>query len=139
MTKRPNMKRSKFHVDFADLEIEIRKSIKNDKISEQLGMYIMKITKSILSSTKNVRTYSKENLDQIEFEVYEYIIRKLLVNYDPTKRTGFAFIKSMALNRIASVKRKLYNNGLNPETIRYVADKRTNLRVAYKFLTIDYF
>jgi len=136
------MKKSKnkeFHVDFANLEIEIRKSIRQDKITEQLGIYIMKITKSILSSAKNVRTYSKENLDQIEFEVYEYIIRKLLVNYDTSRRSGFAFIKSMVLNRVASVKRKLYNNGLNPEVIIYVADKKTNLKTSYTFLSIDYF
>ncbi|MCK5788348.1 MAG: hypothetical protein KAH32_05090, partial [Chlamydiia bacterium] len=88
----------KFHVDFADLEIELRKSIAKDRINERLGGYIVKIVNSILLSSNHVRTYNKENLDRLRFEAFEYIVNKLLVNYDISKRTGFAFIKAMALN-----------------------------------------
>ena len=138
MIKKKPYKNPKFHVDFADLEIELRKSIAKDQINERLGGYIVKIVQSILASSNHLRTYSKENLDRMEFEAYEYIVNKLLTNYNTDKKTGFAFIKAMALNRIKSTKRSLYKVGLNPEVMRREYNRRTKVYETITFLTVQY-
>ena len=137
MTKKKAYKNPKYHVDFADLEIELRKSIKKDQISERLGVYIIKIVQSILASTHHVRTYNKTVLATIEFEAYEYILTRLLKNYNTDKKAGFAFIKAMALNRIKTTKRSIHTKGLNQEVAitHYNRKKRTYETVT--FLTIQ--
>lgn len=129
---------SKWHVDFADLEIELRKSIKKDQVSERLGTYIMKIVKPLLATKQMLRIYNKEQIDRLEFECYDYIIRKLLVNYDTERRAGYAFIKSMALNRIRGTKRLIAARGLHPEVQLQEYNKRKKVKETYTFLTIEY-
>lgn len=135
---RKKYKNPKFHVDFADLEIELRKSIDNDIISNKLGIYIIKIVSSILSSTHHVRTYNKEAIDQMKFETYDYILTRLLKNYDVEKRSGFAFIKSMALNRIKTTKRSIHTKGLNQEISFKTFNRKKGVYETTTFLSISY-
>jgi len=136
ITNKP-YKNPKFHIDFADLEVELRKSIKNDQISEKLGKYIMKIVKAILSTSGNIKVYDKEALDLMEFTAYDYILRKLMVNYDVSRTSGYAFIKSMALNRIKAVKRELHKRGIHPEISFKQYNRRHKVYEQLTFLTID--
>ena len=127
----------KFHVDFADLEIELRKSIAKDQVNERLGQYIIKIVQSILSSSHHIRTYNKSVLAQIEFEAYEYILTRLLKNYNTDKKAGFAFIKSMALNRIKTTKRSIHTKGLNQEVMITQFNRKKKVYETITFLTIE--
>ena len=129
-------KDSIFHVDFADLEVELRKSIAEDQVSERLGMYITRIVSSILSSKSHVKLYDKERLDLLEFTAYEYIITRILKNYDVTQRSGFGFIKSMALNAIKHAKRGIHREGLNPEAVVHKFDHVLRRKIHYSFLTL---
>ena len=138
MIKKKTYKNSRFHVDFADLEVELRKSIDRGQMTERLGHYVVKITDSILLSSRIVRMYSKEDRDYMRYDIYEYIVNKLLTNYDVSRKSGFAFIKKMVLNRLAGTKRKIRNRGLNPERSVKVFDRRKNVSVDYTFLTISY-
>ena len=137
MTKKP-YKNPRFHVDFADLEVELKKSIDRDKMTEKLGNYVVKITDSVLLSSRHLRTYSSEDRDLMRYEIYEYIVNKLLKNYDLTRKSGFAFIKKMVLNRLAGTKRKIHTRGLNPEQSVNKFDRKKNISIKYTFLTISY-
>lgn len=138
MIKKKPYKNPRFHVDFADLEVELKKSIDKQRMTERLGQYVIKITDSVLLSAKHLRTYSSEDRDYMRFDIYEYIVNKLLKNYDLTRKSGFAFIKKMVLNRLAGTKRKIHTRGLNPERSINKFDRRRNINVSYTFLTISY-
>jgi hypothetical protein len=137
MTK-TKYKNPKFHIDFADLEVELRKSIKHNRISERLGTYILKIIESILASSYHLRTYTRDDLDLLAFDATEYIVRKLLVNYDVNRKSGFAFIKKMALNRIKGTKRTIHNRGLTPMTKLKSFNRKKGVYETTTFLSINY-
>ena len=125
-----------FHVDFDRLEIEIRKSIKRDKMTEQLGVYVIKIVNSFLFRKQMINKYTPDTLDHFRFKAYDYIIRKLLKNYNVNKKAGFAFIRQMANNAIRSAIRERYKNGIEPvNTINYYEHK-TRKRHKIHFITI---
>lgn len=126
----------KFHVDFADLEIELRKSIHKDQISEGLGVYIMKIVQSVLASRSHLRMYSRDVLDELEFEAYMYIIDRLLQNYNVDRTSGYAFIKAMALNRIRTTKRAIHTKGLNQDVTFKVYNRKSKRHDVITLLTL---
>ena len=130
-------RRKHFDIDFADLEVELRKSIKRDQFTNKLGTYVIKITNSLLYQGRIVRVYEKEQIDLMRFEIYDYILRKLLVNYDPDRKSGFAFIKKMAMNRLRTTVRSIHARGIRPDEQVKVYNRFTKSHDIYKFLSIN--